>query len=185
MESLRFLGRLAKTNTFSSFSLPFSVTRGCLWGGDQFWISSWGVFSASRHASWGRFDRLLLCESSREFSRFSLKQGSSWRGLEKQNTLVKKQPTHLSIFMKLANQQESKNIQLCNIIHVHTQWKTCATNTLKHVAPAIERQAIPYILTLMQSLTTKNMITTCSLSGWTIHRQETGYLHLWEIIKCG
>lgn len=109
---------------------------------------------------------------------FRSSKGAPEGALRNRTLQSKKQSIHLSIFVKLANQQESKNIQLCNIIHVHTQWKTCATNTLKHVAPAIERQAIPYILTLMQSLTTKNMITTCSLSGWTIHRQETGYLHL-------
>lgn len=60
-DSRLFLGRLARTNMFSSFSFPFAEVRSFLCGGDHCWMSSFGVFSVSRPPlQEGRFFHLVL-----------------------------------------------------------------------------------------------------------------------------
>jgi len=72
-ESLLFLGRLARKNTFSSFSFPFAELRGFLCGGDHCWMSSFGVFSVSRPTLQAdRFFPLVLRGLHKDPSKFSL-----------------------------------------------------------------------------------------------------------------
>lgn len=80
-DSLLFLGRLARKNTFSSFSFPFALVRGFLCGGDHCWMSSFGVFSVSRPPLQAcRLFHLVLRGLHKDPSKFSF---SSWNGLHK------------------------------------------------------------------------------------------------------
>lgn len=96
-DSLLFLGRLARTNAFSSFSFPFAEVRIFLCGGDHCWMSSFGVFSLSRPPlQQGRLFHLLLWGLHRDPSKFSL---SSWSGLHKNKKNVKQQQHHHCVLL--------------------------------------------------------------------------------------
>lgn len=96
-DSLLFLGRLARKNTFSSFSFPFTLVRGFLCGGDHCWMSSFGVFSVSRPPlQAGRLFHLVLRGLHKDPSKFSF---SSWNGLHKNQGNIKQH--HHFLLLKL------------------------------------------------------------------------------------